>query len=127
MLLQMTDKLDVRLDGRTIDIEHLDITSYLSAPNLINTCNTHLGTVYRIVSDFSHTSWLEKHTALYTLKAHSMQKIVEFFAPQEGQVHKEEQGRLNIEVVIDWPISVAKSTKVSLKGQSILMTSIQSE
>ena len=27
MLLQMTDKLDVRHDGRSIDIEHLDITS----------------------------------------------------------------------------------------------------
>jgi hypothetical protein len=33
MMLQMRDKFDVRLDGRSIDIEHLDITSYLSAPN----------------------------------------------------------------------------------------------
>jgi hypothetical protein len=47
----MTDKLDVRLDGRSIDLEHLDITSYLSAPNLINTCNSHLGTVYCIFTD----------------------------------------------------------------------------
>ena len=37
MLSQVADKLDVRLDGRSIDIEHLDITSYLSAPNRINT------------------------------------------------------------------------------------------
>jgi len=29
MLTQMTDTLDVRHDGRSIDIEHLDITSYL--------------------------------------------------------------------------------------------------
>jgi len=50
-------------------------------------------------------NWLRKHTAFYTLEAHSMQKIVEFFDPQEGQIHKDEQGKLNIQVVIDWPIS----------------------
>jgi hypothetical protein len=49
MSSQVTDKLDIRLDGRSIDIEHLDITSYLSAPNRISTCNAHLRTVYRIV------------------------------------------------------------------------------
>jgi hypothetical protein len=41
MLSQMADKLDVRLKGRSIDLQHLDITSYLSAPNRINTCNIH--------------------------------------------------------------------------------------
>ena len=51
MLTKMTDKLDVRHDGRSIDIAHLDITSYLSAPNRINTCNKHVGTVYRIFTD----------------------------------------------------------------------------
>jgi hypothetical protein len=34
-----------------------------------------------------------------------MQKIVECFDPPEGQVHKDEQGKLNIKVVIDWPVS----------------------
>ena len=43
MLSQMADKLDVRLNGRSIDLQQLDITSYLSAPNRINTCNSHLG------------------------------------------------------------------------------------
>jgi len=36
MLSQMRDTFHVRLDGRSIDLEHLDITSYLSAPNRIN-------------------------------------------------------------------------------------------
>jgi len=49
----MIDKLDVGLDDRSSELEHLDITSYLSAPNSINTCNTHLGTVYRIFTDLS--------------------------------------------------------------------------
>jgi len=52
------------LDGRSIDIEHLDITSYLSAPNRINTCNKHLGTVYRIFTDLSDMSCLNQCTPL---------------------------------------------------------------
>jgi hypothetical protein len=98
MLSKMTDKFDVRLEGRSIDIEHLDITSYQSAPNRINTCNKHVGTLYRIFPDFSDMVWLKKHTELYTLETHSMKKIVKFFESQE-------QGKLNIQVVIDWPIS----------------------
>jgi hypothetical protein len=48
----MTDKLDVRLDGRSVDLEPLDITSYLSAPNLINTCKSHLGTIFHYTEQF---------------------------------------------------------------------------
>ena len=105
MLSQMADKLDVRLDGRSIELQHLDITSYLSAPNRINTCNEHVGTVCRIFHDLSDMSWLTKHTALYTLQVHSIKKIVEFFDPEKLHVHKDEQGKLKIKVVIDWPIS----------------------
>jgi hypothetical protein len=103
MLSEMTDKFDVRLDGRSIDIQHLDITSYLSAPNLINTCNLHVGTVYRIFPDLSDKGWLKKHTALYTIQAHDMDNIVNVFDHETGQVSKDEQGNLKIKVVIDWP------------------------
>jgi hypothetical protein len=37
MLSEMRDAFFVRLGGRSIDIEHLDVTSYLSSPNRINT------------------------------------------------------------------------------------------
>jgi len=105
MLSQLTDKLDVRLDGRSIELEHLDITSYLSAPNRINTCNTHVGTVYRIFPDLSDMGWWGKSTALHNSATHSMQKIVEDFDPQTGQVYRDEQGQLKVQVVIDWPVS----------------------
>jgi ankyrin repeat protein len=105
MLLKMTDKLDVRLDGRSIDIEHLDITSYLSAQNRINTCNKHVGTVYRIFPDFSNMGFKEKHTALYNLTVHSMTKIVYFFQTKEGQIREDENGKFKILEVIDWPTS----------------------
>ena len=105
MLLQMRDTFDVRLDGRSIDLEHLDITSYLPAPNRMNTCNTHLGTVYRIFTDLSDMGWWEKNTALYNLATHSMDKIVQAFNPETGEVYKDEQGQLKVHVVVDWPIS----------------------
>jgi ankyrin repeat protein len=104
MLLQMRDTFDVRLDGRSIDIEHLDITSYLSAPNRINTCNSHLGTVYRIFPGLSDMGWKQKRTLSYKVARHNMDKIVETFDPETGQVHKDEQGRLRVQVVVDWPI-----------------------
>ena len=105
MLSRMRDTFDVRLDGRSIDLEPLDITSYLSAPNRINTCNAHLGTVYRIYPNMSDMDWWGKNTALYNKSTHSMQKIVEAFDPATGQVYKNEQGQLKIRVVIDWPVS----------------------
>ena len=105
MLSQMTDKFDVRLDGCSIDIENLDITIYLSAPNRINTCNKHVGTVYRIFTDLSSVGWHKKHTPLYNLETHSMKKIVEAFDSETGQLKKDEQGQLKVQVVIDWPVS----------------------
>jgi len=105
MLSEMRDTFDVRLDGCSIDLEHLDITSYLSAPNRINTCNEHVGTVYRIFTDLSDMGWWKKHSPLYNLATHSMDKIVEAFDPDTGQVREDEQGKLKVQVVIDWPVS----------------------
>ena len=105
MLSQMKDTFDVRLDGHSITLKHLDITSYLSAPNRINTCNKHVGTVYRIFTDLSDMGWLGKHTSMYNRATHSLRKIVEAFDPETGQVHKDEQGELKIQVVVDWPVT----------------------
>jgi hypothetical protein len=73
----MTEKLDVRLDGRSIALEHLDITSYLSAPNRINSCNKHEGAVYHIFTDLIDSGWQKKHTAFYNSATHNLDKIVE--------------------------------------------------
>jgi hypothetical protein len=105
MLSEMPDKFDVRLDGRSIELEQLDITSCLSAPNLINTCKSYLGTVYRIFCDLSDKGWREKSTLLYNLATHSVEKTVEAFDPQTGQVYKDEQGQLKVQVVVVWQIN----------------------
>jgi hypothetical protein len=104
MLSQMADKLDVRYKGRSIDLQQLDITSYLSAPNRINTCKSHVGTVYRIFTDLSDMDWRGKHTLKYNLATHRMDKIEQAFDPETGQVRKDDEGGLKIQEVVDWPV-----------------------
>jgi ankyrin repeat protein len=105
MLSDMIDTFDLRQNGGDSVLQNLDITSYLSAPNRINTCNTHVGTVYRIFIDTSHMGWWAKHTALYNAATHSMNKILNIFDSETGQVQKDEKDRLRIREVIDWPVS----------------------
>jgi len=105
MLLQMTDKFDVWLDGHSIDIENLDITSYLSAPNCTNIFNAHLVTICCIFPDLSDMGWQQKYTLLYNTATHNVQKIVEAFDPQTWQVYKDEKVQVKLQVVVDWPIS----------------------
>jgi hypothetical protein len=105
-LSQMVDELDVRYEGCSTDLLHLDINSYLSAPNLINTCNKHLGTVYRIFTDLIHMGFLGQHTPLYNIATHRLDKIVEAFDPAIGEP--------KILLVADWPVSAGLS-----KGQEL--------
>jgi hypothetical protein len=105
MLSKMADRLDVRYKERSIDLQRLDINSYLSTPNLINTCNKHLGTVYPIFTDLSHMGFFRENTPLYNLATHSMDRIVQAFDPEMGQVRKDDEGRLKIQEVVDWPVS----------------------
>jgi hypothetical protein len=81
---------------RSVDLECLNITSCLSAPNRINACNAHLGTVYRIFTDLSGKGWKKKYTPFYNLALHIMDKIVEIPDSETGQIHKVEQGKLKI-------------------------------
>jgi hypothetical protein len=46
-----------------------------------------------------------KSTALYNLATHIMQNIVQVFDPETGQVYRDEQGQLKVQVVVDWPVS----------------------
>ena len=109
MLSRMKNTYFPRQGGRSsIKLKHLDVTSYLSAPNRINTCNQHVGIVYRIFPQLD-MSWWEEHTALYNFATHSMKRIVEAFDPKTGQVYEDEQGKLKIQVVVDWPLTAGLS------------------
>ena len=54
----------------------------------------------------SDKDWLRRHTALYTIQAHGMDNIVQFFAPETGQIRIDERDNLKIKVVVDWPNGV---------------------
>jgi hypothetical protein len=65
--------------------------------------------VYRIFTDLFDMRWWEKHTALYNLATHSIDKIVKAFEPVSEQVHKDELGKLKIQVVVDWSVTAGLS------------------
>ena len=60
----MIDKFDVWLDGRSIVIEQLDTTSYLSATTRFNSRTKHEVTFYRILTDLSDIGWQQKYGIL---------------------------------------------------------------
>jgi hypothetical protein len=109
MLSQMQSTVYLPPNGSSIVLQHLDITSYLSAPNLINTCKRHLGTVCRILTDFSRLSWWNKYI-FYLAKTHESDKIECAFKPA---VDKPE-----IEEVIDWPLGKTEHDDFHKWGKS---------
>jgi len=104
MLSQMINKYNVMLNLDPIELEHLDITCFLPAPNQINCCKKHVGTVYHIFPDLSDMGWLTKNSELYKFQAHDMDEIVKIFDTETGQVSKDNEGNRKIRVVIHWPI-----------------------
>ncbi len=101
MLLQLKRDFDLRYNAKRetakLSLNALDIKSYLSAPNQINTCNMHVGVIYRL---FPKLTIGKKPFDLfsYTLKTHSLAKLLAVY-PQ-GTENKDEE----LKKVIDWPI-----------------------
>ncbi|MEL6152914.1 MAG: NB-ARC domain-containing protein, partial [Bacteroidota bacterium] len=90
-----------------LKLDYLDITNYLSSPNLINACNLHVGTVYRIVFE-RFVNKLGK----YTLESHDMANFLQAFDMQTGKA-------LRCVEVKDWPL-VSKEildTAINLAGK----------
>jgi hypothetical protein len=80
-------------------LERLDITTYVSSPNLINSCNRHLGTVYRLYVPFSAAEgWFKqtKEALRYNIESHQIVTLLENFDASTGYAKK-------ITRVVDWP------------------------
>lgn len=93
MLQKLKNKFETP-ETQPIVLESLSITSYLSAPNQVNTCNEHFGKVFRIFIDTSKMNFMNRNVG-YTLMMHSIENIVKFFNPErENQVQE----------VIEWPV-----------------------
>ena len=98
MLEQMNPKHD------RIDIDQLDITNYLSSPNLINACNPHVGTLYRVVFDSFSDKALQ-----YTLASHTISNFINAFDPTTGTERQ-------CVWVRSWPLASPKIFKKTQKG-----------
>jgi hypothetical protein len=72
----MPDRLDIKSDGCSVDIEQLDITSYLPAQYNMSICNKHVGTVCLIFTGLSDMGWQQKRIAFYNLIRYNVDKIV---------------------------------------------------
>jgi len=79
-------------DGK-VDLDALDITSYLSYPNIVNTAHRHVGTLYSLMPDVGKAQW---RPDWYTRATHSMDNIVTLFANTNG--------KLEAPLVLDWPV-----------------------
>ncbi|CRL01480.1 CLUMA_CG014684, isoform A [Clunio marinus] len=92
MLMKMKSKFETSDDP--ICLEDLSITSFLSAPNQVNTCNEAFGKVFRIFIDTSKMNFMDRNIG-YTLTMHSIENIVKFFGS-----HDEDQ----VQEVLEWPL-----------------------
>ncbi|KAI2797171.1 hypothetical protein BLOT_011149 [Blomia tropicalis] len=99
MLQQLQREFDVKYDNvEKLPIDCLDITSYLSAPNRVNTCNPHVGKIYRVFIDFSNKSFFNE----YNLYTHKVKNILKTFDKETG-LFEQENGKFKIHEVVDWP------------------------
>lgn len=94
---ELLEGLQPRLESSyKIEVKGLDITSYLSRPNIVNTAMGHAGSVYALFPDVSDLSWLQRNTLGYTLKTHDKEFLLKQFTPETGLPAKCMR-------VIDWP------------------------
>ena len=110
------DKFKSNIDGAKTNFDpgiQLDITTYLSAPNIVNSCNKHIGNVYRVFPKVSVPKLIEKYLpylekipyisnnlfmlhGLLSILGHGLDLILEQFNPQTGKPHNHKQ-------ILDWP------------------------
>nr|XP_042901394.1 uncharacterized protein LOC107446204 [Parasteatoda tepidariorum]XP_042901401.1 uncharacterized protein LOC107446204 [Parasteatoda tepidariorum]XP_042901404.1 uncharacterized protein LOC107446204 [Parasteatoda tepidariorum] len=97
MLLKMESDFDVRYSGKAHSSFFLDVSIYLSAPNLVNTLHSHLnvGHLYRLfIENIAHrsSSW---DFFQYTMETHNMNSIKKALICSSAK---------KIMKVIDWPL-----------------------
>jgi hypothetical protein len=71
-------------DDSSLSPSHLDITSYLSVLNLVNTCCSHLGTIYRVFIKYLPPERFSFDFGKYTIEIHRIEKIEKSVDPNES-------------------------------------------
>lgn len=85
----------------TRDIRDLDITTYLSDPNFVNTCHLHFGNVYRLYPRCSALDHAKQKGTIFagflSLFAHDLAGLIATFDPTTGKPKK-------FDYVAKWPL-----------------------
>lgn len=74
---------------------HLNVISFLSSPNLVNTLNSHPGTIYRLIRDIPRATFQP-----YLLESHDRKKLFALFNPETGYPLEDSWAEMQ-----DWPLA----------------------
>lgn len=96
------EKLQSNLQDHAIDLNNLDIISYVTYPNLINTYNHHVGTMYTITPELGRFGWVAGN---YTLKVHSIDGILNCSSNRESFNERQ--------LLKDWPCNSLTNQQMS--------------
>lgn len=107
--------------------EDLDIVTYLAAPNPVNSCNKHVGRVYRVESEMklpqesenafskiiNYLLGKEKLRGIESIKGHELGGIIATFDPTTGRPRK-------CKKMLDWPrVQFSGVKSFSSEGEKI--------
>ena len=102
---ELLEGLQPMNENYKIDTEQLDITNYLSYPNILNTGMRHIGTVYTLFLEPNQLS-----TKLFTSVSFNVNRLLEQFSEESGLANKCAR-------VLDWP-RIAWRDKLSNSNES---------
>lgn len=99
--------------------KQFDIVTYLSAPNIINICNQHIGTVYTLAPEIKYLDFLKRELfsslptqfvkniitknehyldVLLSVSGHALRPMLAVFDPKTGKPYSDKHA-----LVLDWP------------------------
>ena len=106
--LEVMQAWESHIGQHQINLKQLNIIAFLSSPNLVNTANSHPGTVYRLLRDIPLSTFQS-----YLLASHDRKKMFALFNPETG--FPEENSWVEME---DWPLADYEEL-LSLKDRPI--------
>jgi vesicle coat complex subunit/DNA replication protein DnaC len=130
--LQENAKTNIENVANELSIKDLPIITYLSAPNLVNSCNGHPGTVYRLYPHLSGNQLskmiekLSRWTEVIGLNIHNQEKG--FITATKGHLleniltcfDSETEKAIKYERVDSWPVIKKDHPETIAKGQGLL-------
>jgi hypothetical protein len=111
-------KSNVHNDDTKIRTNQFDMVTYLSAPNIVNVCNQHVGKVYRLAPEIKYPEALKKELpamlpkfvkniiaenkyyldSLLSVSGHPLSPMLDVFNPETGKPYPDKYS-----LVLDWP------------------------